>query len=109
MKKIILVLAVIWLLLFVTGFSWGGFESCKGYVDGAGCGGIASNRINYFPRPAYTVHGQLACWMLPFERYWTDDIPLYLVSPSGVWSTYTVAYSLRCNQNFRWYLAIGIF
>ena len=103
MKKLIFLSVLAWLILFATGFSWGGQDganrNCKALSP---CSMAMDNHINYYPRPAYNLDGQVMCVMLPFERYWSDDIPI-----NG--RLLTVAYSARCDWYFRWWIKVGVF
>ena len=60
MKKLALAVLAVYIILAVTGFSWSRPNLHPQYT------------VNYFPRPVYQLHKnglQLACWLMPFERY----------------------------------------
>jgi hypothetical protein len=79
-KNIIITLVCMFVLSTLTGCSWGGMT--QGSMHSA-------NKVNYLPRPVYGLDGEVRCWLLPFQKYYSDPTPL------GI-STYTEVDTAGC-------------
>ena len=92
MRNLIIILVAVYLALLFTGFSWGGKDACnKRDISITPCGMVSDNRTAYLPVPVFDPStGWLACWMMPFERYY--KYPMHSsIGAYQLWNYHTVA------------------